>query len=131
MYDIFGKKKSRTVDYWCEDPKYTGKGEHAFDPIQGVKNLLTELDDCGHTDVVRACLEFLCSDTSIDCGHEPHVTEMLPTVSLEILADYQAVATLQAEIESGAALDVIDEKSRLAIEEIERTFAKYKEGFRR
>ena len=40
LYAIFGRKNARTVDYWCEDPKYTGKEECAFDPIQGVKDLL-------------------------------------------------------------------------------------------
>src|SRR3989339_2215662 len=92
LYIIFGKKNARIVDLWCEDPKTTGKDEQAYDPIRGVNELLTALDDNGHTGVIRACLAYLRSGTSLDDDCLPAVTEPLPTLAEEELADYHAVA---------------------------------------
>lgn len=127
LYAIFGKKNARTVDYWCEDPKYTGKSERAFDPIQGVKDLLEMLDDHGHTATVRACLDFLRSGTSLDEGCSPEVSDLLPTLTEEELADYTCLADFQAAIHRCAPYEEVNALKKSAIEEIERTFAKYKE----
>ncbi|MDD3814401.1 MAG: hypothetical protein PHZ02_07120 [Desulfocapsaceae bacterium] len=125
---IFGKKNARAVDYWCQDPMYTDKSEQAYDPIQGVKNLLSMLDDRGHVGAVRNCIAFLCSGTSLDCGCEPEIVAPLPTLTEEILADYKAVACLQAAIEDKIEPAVIKALAAEAIAEIERTCAKYIEG---
>lgn len=128
LYVIFGRKNARTVDYWCEDPKYTGKEERAFDPIQGVKDLLETLDDHGHTSVVRACLDFLRSGTSLaeDCA-SPVVTELLPTMAEEELADYTCLAEFQAAINAAAPVKEVLALKYRAMDEIERTYAKYLE----
>lgn len=125
LYAIFGKKNARTVDYWCEDPKYTGKETHAFDPIQGIKDLLDMLDDHGHAGVVRSCLSFL-SPTDVD-GIVSEVTELLPTMAEEKLADFRAVAEFQAAVDACASCSEVNALKLEAIAEIERTFAKYKE----
>lgn len=128
LYAIFGKKNARTVDYWCEDPKTTGKQDDAYDPIQGVKDLLSALDDLGHTGIVRACLAYLRSGTSLDDDCPPAVTELLPTLAEEELADYHAVAAMQHAIDQGKPPAVVSSLKKSAIEEIERTYAKYLEG---
>lgn len=124
LYTIFGKKNARAVEFWCQDPMTTGKEEGAYDPILGVKRLLTMLDDHAHVDAVRSCVAFLCSGTSLDCGCEPEMVSPLPTISEEILADYKAVACLQAAIEDRMPMDIINELKDEAIAEIERTCAK-------
>ncbi len=125
LYAIFGNKNARSVDYWCEDPRFTTKGEAAHDPIRGVKLLLEQLDDEGHCAVVRACIDFLRKGTSAGCGFDPEVVDILPTITEEVLADYRAVAALQSAIESGASFDVVGDLKYQAIEEIERTVARY------
>ncbi|MFA7346877.1 MAG: hypothetical protein WCZ86_03860 [Desulfurivibrionaceae bacterium] len=125
LYAIFGKKNARTVDYWCEDPRYTGKEDRAFDPIQGVKDLLDALDDQGHTPIVRACLNFLRSGTSLEEEKLPMVSELLPTLAEEKLADYIALAEFQSAIERCRPYEEANALKKAAIEEIERTFAKY------
>ncbi len=128
LYAIFGKKNARTVDFWCEDPKFTGKEERAFDPIQGVKDLLETLDDHGHTSVVRACLDFLREGTSLEeSASTPVVTELLPTLTEEELADYTLLAQFQAAVNRGAPYHEVNSLKLAVIEEIERTFAKYRE----
>jgi hypothetical protein len=131
LYAIFGKKNARTVDYWCEDPKFTGKEERAFDPIQGVKDLLETLDDQGHTSVVRACLNFLREGTSLEEEFTPAVTELLPTLAEEELADYQYLSEFQRAIARCAPYKEVNALKQEAIEEIERTFAKYREVCRK
>lgn len=126
LYSFFGKKNARAIDYWCEDPKYTNKPPEAYDPVSGVKNLLEALDDHGHCGVVRSCIAYLVSGTSLGCGVEqPPLVEPLPTIHQEILADYAAVAELQRAIDDAAPLSTITACKREAIAEIERTVAKY------
>lgn len=126
LYAIFGKKNARAVDYWCEDPRYTAKSEKAYDPLQGVKDMLEMLDDRGHCNVVRAALAFLAADTSCPIEGKQEIVEPLPNVSEEILADFRAVAALQRAIESSEALEEIERCMREAIAEIERTVARYR-----
>jgi len=51
--------------------------------------------------------------------------DQLPTIHEEILADYSAVARLQQAIEAGADLETINNLKKEAVEEIERTVARY------
>ena len=130
LYAIFGKRHARTVDGWCEDPRFTDKDERAFDPIQGVRDLLGMLDDQGHCGVVRACIAYLVSGTSMECKVE-RIVDPKSTIGEEILADYRAVADMQAGIEAGLHPDQILAKKDEAIAEVERTYAKYHRDFHR
>lgn len=126
LYAIFGRKNARAVDYWCQDPLYTARPDDSYDPIKGVKILLTTLDDHGHCAVVRSCLEYLASGTSAcSAGFEPGVEPLKPTISEEILADFRAVAALQTAIEAGHNVPAIMRLKAAAIAEIERTVALY------
>lgn len=130
LYAIFGRKNARTVDYWCENPKFTKKGEEAYDPLYGVKDLFAALDDGGHFDVLRSAVAFLLSGTSIESEEGTEIRDILPTLTEEILADFRAVAAMQAAIEAGEHPDEVAAWKRSAIAEIERTFAKYSEDYR-
>lgn len=127
LYAIFGRKNARTVDYWCENPRFTGKPEIASDPILWVKNLLDTLDDHGYTPVVRAAIAFFKSGTSLEEGYAPAVDDLLPTLDAEKLADFHAVAKFQAAIDRCDDCQVVASLKQAAIEEVERTFAKYQE----
>lgn len=127
LYAIFGKKNARTVDYWCEDPRYTDKPDSASDPILWVKNLLDTLDDHGYTHVVRAAISFFKTGTSLEDEYAPVVDDLLPTMDAEKLADFHAVARFQEAIDRGADCQEVDALKQAAIEEVERTFAKYQE----
>jgi len=127
LYAIFGKKNARAVDYWCEDPRYTAKADGAYDPIQGVKALLSTLDDQGHCGVVRAAVAYLCEGTSCDLDLDnANLSEPLPCITDEILADFRAVANLQRAIEEERHISVIEDYKLEAIAEIERTVARYR-----
>lgn len=131
LYSIFGKRHARTVDLWCEDPRFTDKEDKAFDPVQGVHDLLTLLDDHGHCGIVRSCIAYLISGTSAECGIDAEIVEIKPTITEEILADFKAVAALASAIEAGLHPDEIAPIKIAAMSEIERTYAKYHKDFRR
>lgn len=125
LYAIFGRKNARSVDYWCEDPKYTSKPETAYDPLQGIKYLLKELDDHGHSPVVRSALKYITSETSTAIDGECEFGELLPTVTEEILADFRVVASLQRAIENELDVEKVAAIKEMAVAEIERTYARY------
>ena len=127
LYAIFGRKNARTVDYWCENPRFTSKPECASDPISGLKCLIDELDDKGHTSVVRAMIAYFKSGTSLEEDPDPAVSDLLPTMTEEKLADFRAVAEFQDAIDKCLDRAEVDARKLVAIEEIERTFAKYLE----
>lgn len=131
LYVFFGRKNTRIVEYWCQDPLYTAKPDDAYDPLLGVKRLLKALDDHGHCGVVRACFDYLFSGTSIECGINPEIVEPLPTIKDEILADYRSVAALQAAIEDGLDPDEVEALKIKAIAELERTYARYLKDYER
>lgn len=126
LFGIFGRKNARTVEYWCEDPRFTHKPDDAYDPIRGTKALLELLDDQGYCDVVRSCVSYMLSGTSLGEDIDPQVVEPKPTMAEEILADYKAVARLQQGIEEHEDIEAIDLLMKEAIAEVERTVAKYR-----
>ena len=132
LYAIFGKKNARKVDYWAQNPRCTNKPEGSYDPISGVKSLVETLDDYGHTDVARATITFLTSNTSLaESQTEPAVTDLQDTMDKEILMDYRAVGKLERAIEAGDAIEDIEQLKTEAIEEIIRTVALYRKMVRR
>lgn len=129
LYAIFGKKNARAVDYWCENPRFTSKDEKAYDPVQGVKDLLDILDDHGHAPVVRAAIGFLSAGTSAEVEGDQAIVDLLPSIGDEILADYRAVAAMQRAIEAGEDINIVEALKQDALTEIERTFARYRKDF--
>jgi len=125
LYNIFGKRHARTVDLWCQDPRFTDKDAVSYDPLQGLRDLLSLLDDHGHVPVVRAALQYIAAGTSVECDHSGDCSDLLPTMAEEILADFRAVADLQRGIEAGMAAHAVNQLKAAAINEIERTVALY------
>lgn len=125
LYAIFGKKNARTVNFWCENPRFTSKPEDAYDPIAGVKALLTTLDDLGHTDVVRSAIHYILSETTLADSNNPNLKDLLPTLAEEQLADFVEVGNLHRAIGSDADIEDVLIARDDAIAEIERTVALY------
>lgn len=130
LYSIFGTRHARTVDSWCEDPRFTNR-ESSFDPVLGIRNMLWLLDDQGHVDICRAALQMMAAGTAVDCGDHLDIIELRDTVQAEILADYRAVARMQEAIEDREHPDMILSIKQEAIAEIERTYAKYRKEYGR
>lgn len=121
---IFNKEK-RSAYNWGQDPAYT---EHRCkNPLELLHALFVKMDDVGIGYVARAAIRYLESAVDDDTELED-IRCTLPTISEEILADYGAVAALQQAIDAGEPLEVVKLRAAAAINEIERTIAKYAEG---
>ena len=131
LYAIFSKRHARTVDLWCQDPRFTDKEALSYDPLQGLRDLFSILDDHGHVPIVRSALQCLASGTSVDCDYRGDHADPLPPMAEEILADYRAVGDLQRGIEAGMAAHAVNQLLAAAINELQRTVAKYLQDLER
>lgn len=115
-------REVRSAHNWAQDPVHTEC--RCKSPLELLHTLFERMDAAGVGYAARAGIEFLSTalDPAVQVGG---IKEPLPTIHEEILADYSAVARLQLAIESGADIDTINQRKREAIEEIERTVAKY------
>lgn len=120
---IFGKKNARSVYTWAQDPRVTD--DRCKDPLEATHTMLQDLDAIGRGDVARAAIDYL--STAID-HHDQFlaaVHDLKPTISEEILADFQAVSIYARSIESCENIDIVDALRQGAIDEINRTHAKF------
>lgn len=118
---IFNREK-RSAYNWGQDPMCTEV--RCKSPLELLHTLLERMDAMGYGYVARSAVRYL--ETAID--HDTVASYLVPlkaTIQEEILADYSAVAALQRAIECGSSIDRVKELKREAIDEIERTVARY------
>lgn len=118
---IFNKEK-RSAYNWGQDPAFT---EHRCrNPLEHLYSLFEKMDAAGIGYVARSAIRYLQTAIEDDVALED-IKEPLSTITEEILADYSAVAKLQQAIEAEAGLETINNLKKEAIEEVERTVARY------
>ena len=119
-------REVRSAHNWAQDPVHTEC--RCKSPLELLHTLFERMDAAGVGYAARAGIEYLSTalDPTVQVGG---IKEPLPTIQEEILAaDCSAVGGLQSAIESGADIVAINQRKREAIEEIERTVAKYARG---
>lgn len=121
-------REIRSAHSWAQDPAYTQS--RCRSPLELLYTLFERMDAIGLGYAARAAIRYLESavDQTAEAGE---IREPLPTIQEEILADYSAVAALQATIEKEGGLDEVMRLKEEAIAEIERTVAKYHKGYGR
>ena len=122
LVKVFGKRNGRTIRMYAQDPKFTD--DRCNDPIENLHTVFSEMAAIGRPDVVRKAIGYLVTALG-DENQLDEISRLQPTLCEEILADYRAVSVLQRAIEDGEEIDLVDTLKLSAIEEIERTFAKY------
>jgi len=118
---VFGKSNVRSAYDWAQDPLTTQK--RCRSPLEALHHMFQLLDEIGLGYVARASIAYL--QTAIEPDELHNIQEPLPTIEQEILADYSAVASLQRAVEACEEVDLVDTLKQEAIDEIERTYAKY------
>jgi hypothetical protein len=112
----------RSAHDWAQDPTCTEV--RCKSPLELLHTLFERMDAIGYGYAARAAIWYL--ETALD--HDVDVAVVPPvkdTLEQEILADYAAVAALQRAIDAGEPVDVVHEFKHVAMDEIDRTFAKY------
>ncbi len=123
---ILWRRNGRTIRMYSADPRYTQ--DRCRDPLEHLHTILQELDTFGRGDISRLAIEYLM--TAVDDHHIPPVSDLQPTMNMEILMDYQAINDLQKAISIGATTDEVAALAEEAKREIDRTLAKYLEESR-
>lgn len=117
----------RSAHDWAQDPTCTEV--RCKSPLELLHALFERMDAIGYGYAARAAIRYL--ETALD--HEV-VVDPVPmvkaTMEQEVLADYAAVAALQRAIEAGEPIDVVHELKQAAMDELDRTFAKYHQAHR-
>jgi len=118
-------REVRSAHNWAQDPAHTEC--RCKSPLELLHTLFERMDAAGLGYVARAGIRYLESaiDDEVEVGD---ILDPLPTLTEEILADYGAIAVLQASIDNGEPLEIVKIKACAAREEIERTVAKYAQG---
>lgn len=116
-----GVTESTAYQYGA-NPNTTGD-KRCRNPLERMHSLLNELDTWGRADVCRDAINYLRS--AFEEADPKPVVELKATMNDELLADYQAVATLQRAIESCEQIDIVEVLVEEAKAEIDRTYAKY------
>lgn len=116
-----GVTESAAYQYGA-NPTTTGE-KRCRNPLERIHSLLYELDMWGRGDVCRDAIDYL--RTAFEEAEPKPVSELKPTMNEELLADYQAVASLQRAVESCEQIDIVEALVEAAKAEIDRTYAKY------
>jgi len=112
----------RSAHDWAQDPTCTEV--RCKSPLELLHTLFERMDAVGYGYAARAAIRYLetALEQDVVVGVVPLVKD---TMEQEVLADYAAVASLQRAIEAGKPVDVVHELKHAAMDELDRTFAKY------
>ncbi len=118
---ILGRRNGRTIRTYSANPRYTQ--QRCKDPLEHLHAILSELDTFGRGDIARLAIRYL--ETALANQEIPAASELQDTIEAEVLADYQAVAAMQAAIDGERPIDEVAELVAAAKAEIDRTLTKY------
>lgn len=118
---IFNREK-RSAYSWAQDPDTTQY--RCQNPLEALHRVFSKMDDYGLGYAVDAAINYLktARDES-ELGDA--IPGLLPTMQEEQLADYKCLADFQAAIDAGEPPEGVKRLKQFALEEIERTYAKY------
>ncbi len=105
IYEIYGNRNARMIDYWAQDPDFSA--DHKRNPIDRLEMLLSYLTETGRRDVALSVLRILAG--KIDCVIEER-KEAIPdrdTLLGEIVDDMPCLVTYQEALE-GDDLEEVD-----------------------
>jgi len=111
---------------YSQDPRTTD--DRCKDPLEALHIIFTEADEIGRADIVHKAIDYLMSSIDDNSYDLPQAKDLLPTMDAEKLADFTAVASFQAAIDSGEDVDLVETLLINAKEELDRTFAKLLQG---
>jgi hypothetical protein len=105
MYEIYGNRSSRMIDYWAQDPAFSADPKR--NPIDRLGLLVTRLDAAGYRDVALSALRLLAG--GLDCAVEEReeVVPDRPTLLGEIIDDMPCLVAYQRALE-GDDLEEVD-----------------------
>jgi hypothetical protein len=112
MYEVYGNRSSRMIDYWAQDPDCTAESKR--NPIDRLEELLVRLCEAGERDTAKAVLRILASATNCYVRDRSDVTPDKETLAEEIIDDLPRLVEYHQALQ-GDDLEEVD-RARAALE---------------
>lgn len=118
------KIKVRTLQRWVADPLTTCAESRSASQLERHHRLFLAMDEVGLGYACRGVIRY--QKSAVDDGCCPdRIARPLPTMLEEQLADHKTLAELQTAIDNNRPLSEVRRLEVCAIEEIQRTVARY------
>ncbi len=105
MYEIYGNRSARMIDYWAQDPKFCADPKR--NPIDRLEKLLVRLSNAGSADVAVSALRILAGRLGCEVVEREEVIPDRPTLLGEIIDDMPCLVAYQKALE-GDDLEEVD-----------------------
>jgi hypothetical protein len=112
MYEIYGNRSSRMVDYWAQDPDFSAETKR--NPIDRLEELLLRLCESGERETARAALRILAAGVGCYVRDRAEVTPDKETLAEEIVDDLPCLVDYHRALQ-GEDLEEVD-RARSALE---------------
>jgi hypothetical protein len=112
MYEIYGNRSSRMIDYWAQDPDFSAETKR--NPIDRLEELLRRLCEAGERDAAKAALRILAHATNCYIRDRSDIRPDKETLAEEIIDDLPRLVDYHRALQ-GSDLEEVD-RTRAALE---------------
>ena len=105
MYEIYGNRNARMIDYWAQDPDFSADPKR--NPIDRLELLLCALTDSGRRDIAMSALRLLAGVINCAVSSRDDVVPDRDTLLGEIVDDMPCLTAYQRALE-GDDLEEVD-----------------------
>jgi hypothetical protein len=112
MYEIYGNRSSRMIDYWAQDPDFSAETKR--NPIDRLEELLRRLCEADERDAAKAALRILAHATNCYIRDRSDIHPDKETLAEEIIDDLPRLVDYHQAL-LGTDLEEVD-RARAALE---------------
>jgi len=105
MYEIYGNRSSRMIDYWAQDPDFSAETKR--NPLDRLEELLRRLCESGEREAAMAALRILAHATNCYIRERSEVTPDKETLAEEIVDDLPCLVDFHRALQ-GTDLEEVD-----------------------
>jgi hypothetical protein len=111
MYEVYGNRSSRMIDYWAQDPALSADPKR--NPIDRLEALFKRLCEDGHRDVALSAVRILAEVIGAQVADREEVVPDKETLHEEILDDLPHLLAYQEALQRNDLEDVDRAKAGL------------------
>jgi hypothetical protein len=112
MYEVYGNRSSRMIDYWAQDPDFSAETKR--NPIDRLEELLRRLCEAGERDAAKSALRILAHAANCYVRDRSEITPDKETLAEEIIDDLPRLVDYHQALQ-GSDLEEVD-RARAALE---------------
>ncbi|MCP4678712.1 MAG: hypothetical protein GY854_25025 [Deltaproteobacteria bacterium] len=105
LYDIYGNRNARMINYWAQDPDFSADPKR--NPLDRLESLLTHLADAGKRETAISAVRILASRLDCSISDRAEAIPDRPTLMGEIIDDMPCLVAYQKALE-GHDLEEVD-----------------------